>query len=116
MTDLELTSKLKSVPAPERSPEYWENFPAQVRAQLRGAGFLPARQAAGRHYYSRPRLAWGVSLAAACVIFGLVTWPSFHAVLQHEKAFRRELAQFPVNFRALMQDDHGMHYLIADQP
>jgi hypothetical protein len=111
MTDLDLESKLKSVPVPERSPEYWTDFPAQVRASLRRAPveFAPRPS-------RLPRLAWGVSLALACVIFGLASWPMFHEMFQHGRAFRRELAQLPVQLRVLMQDDHGLHYLIADQP
>ena len=111
MTDFELESKLQSVPLPERTPEYWDNFPAQVRTGLRRA---PVEYAT-RH--SRlPRLAWRGALAMACLIFFVSAWPAFHGLLQHGKAFRHELAQFPNNLRVLMQDDHGMRYLIADQP
>jgi hypothetical protein len=111
MTDFDLESKLKSVPLPERPPEYWNHFPAQVRAGLRRAPI----EYATRH--SRlPWLAWGGGFAMACVIFSLSAWPAFHGLLQNEKAFRRELAQFPGHLRVLMQDEHGLHYLIADQP
>ncbi len=111
MTDFDLESKLKSVPVPERSAEYWDDFPAQVRAGLRRA---PAEFTA-RH--SRlPRLAWGAGFAAGLCDFQLAAWPAVHGLLQNERAFRRELAQLPVHLRVLMQDEHGMHYLIADQP
>lgn len=111
MTDFDLASKLKSVPVPERPPEYWEDFPTQVRANLR----RPSAAFAARP--SRlPRLAWRAGFALACVLFSLAGWPAFHTVLQNEKAFRRELAQFPNHLRVLLQDDHGMRYLIADQP
>jgi hypothetical protein len=111
MTDFDLESKLRSVPVPERSPEYWGDFPAQVRAGLR---HTPVEFAA-RHA-RLPRLAWGGSIALACVMFCLCAWPAIHGLTQNQKAFRRELAQFPNHLRVLMQDDHGMHYLIADQP
>jgi len=117
MTDFDLESKLKGIPVPERPPEYWENFPAQVRSQIRGAGFLPARPAGSlTRHFRLPRLAWGVSVALACAIFCLTAWPAFHAALLGGRTFQRELAQLPVHLRVLMQDEHGMHYLIADQP
>ena len=111
MTDFDLESKLKSVPVPERSSEYWENFPAQVRITLRRGPveFTPRRS-------RLPRLAWRVSFALACVIFCLASWPTFHAAVQNGRKLHRELARLPSNLRVLMQDDHGMHYLIADQP
>lgn len=111
MTDFELESKLKSALLPERRPEYWDSFPAQVRAGLSRAPIEYARQ------HSRlPRLAWGMAFAMVCLIFGLSAWPAFHGFLRNEQMFRRELAQFPDHLRVLMQDEHGLHYLVADQP
>jgi hypothetical protein len=111
MTDFDLKSKLRSVPVPERPPEYWEDFPARLRANLRRPPAAFAGRPAGL-----PRLVWNTGFALACVMFSLAGWPAFHAALQNEKVFRRELAQFPGHLRVLMQSEHGMHYLIADQP
>jgi hypothetical protein len=110
MNDFELESKLKSVPLPERSEDYWENFPAQVRANLRQA----PGEFAPRNFWL-PRLAWSGGFALAGLIFTLSLWPSVHVLLQNEKAFRKELAQLPGHLRVFMQDEHGMHYLVADQ-
>ena len=111
MTDFDLESKLKSVPLPERPPEYWDGFPTQVRAGLRHAPMVYSRR-----HCRLPRMAWGMAFALACLFICLTSWPAFHATLQSGKTFRRELAQFPDHLRVLMTDDHGMHYLIADQP
>lgn len=110
MNDFELESKLKSVPLPARTEEYWENFPAQVRANFRHA---PVKFAP-RNFWL-PRLAWSGGFALACLIFTLSFWPSVHVFLQGEKTFRRELAQLPNHLRTFMADEHGMHYLVADQ-
>ena len=109
MNDFELESKLKSIRAPERTPEYWEDFPSRVRSQLRPV-FVERRQKA-----FVPRLAWGGAIALAGLVFALAFWPAFQAALKNERAVRRELAQLPKHLRVLMADEHGMHYLIADQ-
>ena len=110
MNDFELESKLKSVPVPARTEDYWENFPAQVRANLRRT----PEEFAPRHSWL-PRLAWSGGFALAGLIFILSLWSSSHVFLQKEKTFRRELAQLPGHLRVFMQDEHGMHYLVADQ-
>jgi len=110
MNDFELESKLKSVPLPERTEDYWENFPAQVRANLRHATV----ELAPRNFWL-PRLAWGSGFAAACLVFTLSLWPSVRVLVHDEKTFRHELAHLPKNLRTFMADEHGMHYLVADQ-
>ena len=110
MNDFELESKLKSAPLPERAQDYWENFPARVRLQLRRA---PAEFVPQKTFL--PRLAWSGGFAAACLVFTLSLWPSVHVLLQNEKTFRHELAQLPNHLRTFMADEHGMHYLVADQ-
>jgi hypothetical protein len=108
--DFELESRLKSIRVPERTPEYWENFPSQVRANLR-----PARATVSFRKTLLPQLAWSGGFALACLLFGAALGPVFQGVLQHEKPFRRELAQLPNHLRVFMADEHGMHYLVADQ-
>ena len=110
MNDFELESKLKSVSVPARTEDYWENFPAQVRANLR----LNRSNRMPRNTWL-PRLAWSSGFTLAGLIFALSLWPSFHVFLQKEKSFRQELAQLPGHLRVFMQDEHGMHYLVADQ-
>jgi hypothetical protein len=110
MNDFELESKLKTARVPARSEDYWENFPASVRLQLRHAPV----ELAPRNFWL-PRLAWSGGFAAACLVFTLSLWPSVRVVLQGEKTFRRELAQLPNHLRTFMADEHGMHYLVADQ-
>jgi hypothetical protein len=110
MNDFELKSKLKSVPLPARTPEYWENFPAQVRASLHRA----PGEFAPRNFWL-PRLAWSGGFALAGLIFTLSLWPSVHVLLQKEKTFRWELAQLSKHLCTFMQDEHGLHYLVAEK-
>ena len=108
MNDFELESKLKSVPVPDRSPDYWEDFPSRVRVQLRPQ-FVERQQ-----NVFWPRLAWAGGLAFACVMFAVVL-PAVNTALQKGPALRKELAELPHHLRVFMADEHGLNYLIADQ-
>jgi hypothetical protein len=111
MNDFELESKLKNIPVPERAEAYWENFPAQVRINLRRRAVIaPPRKVWW------PRLIWTGGFAAG-IAFGLWLAQSepVKQAFKQERQFRKELAQFPTHLRILMQDEHGMHYLVADK-
>ena len=110
MNDFELESKLKSVRVPERPEDYWENFPSQVRVNLRRA---PVEFAPRKNH--SPRLAWACGMTLACAIFTLMIVPAFQIALKDERVVHRELAQLPQHLRVLMADEHGLHYLVADQ-
>jgi hypothetical protein len=109
MNDFELESKLKSVRVPERPANYWKNFPSQVRVNLhRTSVVFEARKTFW------PRLAWAGGFAFGC-LFLCMTLAPVHFALKNEKVIRRELAELPNHLRVFMADEHGMHYLIADQ-
>ncbi|MGD0743555.1 MAG: RNA polymerase sigma factor [Verrucomicrobiota bacterium] len=109
MNDFDLESRLKSIPLPARTEEYWKHFPPHVRARLR-PGF------AGRPPPAFfPSWVRGGAMALAVLLFALALWPASQAVLQDARVLRRELAQFPDHLRVFMADEHGMHHLIADQ-
>lgn len=110
MNDFELESKLKSVPLPERSEDYWENFPSQVRVQLRRA----------RPHFTlqnvwRPRLAWvGVfALIFVCIQFHPLQTADA-AVTKHERHFYAQLTQLDFGLHTLMLNTHGMNYLLVE--
>ena len=108
MKDFDLESKLKSVRVPERSPEYWDDFPARVRSQLRPA------------VAARPRNAWLPRLAFAAAL--ILVFIQFHpiqsasaALTRHERQFRAQLAQLDAGLHVLMLNQHGMGYLVSDK-
>jgi hypothetical protein len=115
MNDFELETKLKSVRLPERSEDYWEHFPAQVRTNLRRAAMRPAAE-----NLWLPRCACAGALA---VILILGAWFAHCqpaqtvavALSKNENQFRRQFAQFETKLHVLMRDEHGMHYLIAEK-
>jgi hypothetical protein len=69
-----------------------------------------------------PRPAWGFGAALACLVAVLCLGRSrmpktlCFALLKNEKELRQTVRQFPGHVRALMQDEHGLHKLIEDQP
>jgi hypothetical protein len=114
MNDSELETRLKAVPLPERPEAYWEHFPAQVRANLRRASMKPAAE-----NLWLPRLAWAGSCAVLLVLaFGFVQFKPLQtvsaALSKNEKHFRAEFARFDQQLHVLMRDEHGLHYLIAE--
>lgn len=114
MNDFDLDSKLKSVPLPERSQDYWDNFPAQVRWQLRRTAPQPEA------CESWPRFAWGMGIGLACLVTGLFMlgqpWKAASsAVFKKETAIRQQIAAMPNHFRAFIADENGLHFLIAEK-
>jgi hypothetical protein len=115
MNDFDLDSKLKSVPLPERPEDYWESFPAKVRLNMRRA-----RTESARRNLWLPRAAWadGFALAVVLLFFCVQFQPlkTTSVVIQkQENHLRMQFAQFQTKLRVFMQDEHGMHYLIAEK-
>jgi hypothetical protein len=114
MNDFDLDSKLKNVPLPERPEEYWENFPSQVRANLRRAAMKPVAEDLWL-----PRLAWsgGLALAMALVFVCIQFHPlqsASIAITKHEQHFHMQLARLDAGLHVLMFNPHGMGYLLAE--
>jgi hypothetical protein len=133
MNNSDLEKKLKSARVPERTQEYWDDFPQQVTRSLRtavpgSAGFQPAgsvdvetrRQDGGAPKW-QPKLAWGFGVAFACLVIGFAIGhrhgkaeaDSF-ALLQNEKMLHEVLTMFPNRVRAIEQDEHGVRLVLSD--
>jgi hypothetical protein len=118
MNDFDLDSKLKALRVPERGEDYWGTFPARVLAKSRATPVERVQRA------WLPHLAWGSSIALACLVAGFWLGSSAghpqktvcYALIKNLKSFHAELAQFPERVRTVMQMEHGMHSLIEDQP
>ncbi len=114
MNDSELKARLKRVPVPERTEDYWQDFPAQVRVNLRRAApaYVPQNP-------RRPGLAWAGGLAVAlamvfvCVHFQPLKTASV-AITKHERHLHAELARLDAGLHVLMFNPHGMGYLLAE--
>ena len=115
MNDFELESKLKGVPLPERSEDYWENFPARVRWRLRRTA---PKQEVSESWF--PRFAWKMGVGFACLVIGLFVLnqplkAASCAIFKNERIIRQQLAELPTHLRILMADEHGLHSLVAEK-
>ncbi len=114
MNDFELEASLKSVQLPERSEEYWNDFPSRVRVQLRHSpGEFKPRSV------WRPRFQWAGAFALALAL--MYVGERFHpletaskAITKHEHNLRLQVAQLESGLRILMFNPHGMGYLLAE--
>ena len=114
MNDHELEKLLRQVPVPEPSQEYWEDFPGQVRRQLRRRRLAPDARSVWR-----VRWVWAgdFALTAALVFLCLQYHPLqtlSNAITRHERACHAQIARWDVGLRRLMLNTGGMSYLLAD--
>lgn len=120
MNDSELEGILKAGPAPDRTPEFWKDFPRRITTKLhwqarRAADPVPEKSRQVN------RLAWGLSIGMACLViaFALSHWrgrrPS-DGLLQNEKVVWEVLAMFPNQVQAIVQDENGLSLSLADEP
>ena len=115
MNDADLKNRLKNIPVPERTEEYWEDFPTRLRGQLR----RPALPAELEENWL-PQFAWKFAACTACLILGLFIFnqplkAASNAIFKKELAMRHQLTSLPQHLRVLMADNHGMYYLVADK-
>jgi len=115
MNDFDLDAKLKSAPLPERSEDYWGNFPSQVRWQLHRAA--PEQEI--RESWL-PRFAWSIGTSFACLVISLLILgqplkAASCAIFKNERIIRQHLAELPNHLRIFMADEHGLHYLVAEK-
>jgi hypothetical protein len=115
MNDSELNAKLKSVRLPERTEEYWNDFPSRIRWQLPRVTPAPALRESWL-----PRFAWGMGIGFAGLVVGLLVFSqplkiASNAIFQKEQFVRQQLAALPSHLRVLMRNEHGLHYLIAEK-
>lgn len=114
MNDFELKSALRRVPVPERTEEYWDDFPSRIRLQLRRSRteMIPVR--AGHPGWS---LATGLALALVLVFVCVEFQPlpaASAAITRHERQFHTQLAKLDAGLHKLMFNPHGMGYLLAE--
>ena len=116
MKNFDLESMVKSLRVPERGEDYWESFPQQV---LMAARHVPAEQPERQAWMPRFALSFGLALLCLFAGFGVGQTRMPQAVsyaLLNGHELRRNVAQFEARVGRLMQDEHGLHRLVEDQP
>jgi hypothetical protein len=117
MKDFDLESRIKALRAPERDADYWEAFPQRVMRELRAS---PVEQTPSQA--ALPGFLWFGRLALACLALSFCLWQSrapkvlSHALLRDKQELRLSMARIENNLGRFMQDEHGLHRLVEDQP
>lgn len=114
--DDELNELLRTARVPERTPEYWEEFPQVVLRQMH----RPVRPHAEASSFPR-RWAWGLGLAAACLVLGFFAgFRRGHAagfsaaeVAQSLKIYRELAALFPNQVQTVLLDGRSTQLVLA---
>lgn len=122
MTDSELDQKLAAARAPELESDYTDDFSRTVLVKLRSAS---TREAVAQSHWL-PRLAWSTGFALVFLIAGfaighwrgktVTTAVPASDLLANAKLINETLSLFPNRVRAIIQNEHGMHLVLADQP
>jgi len=112
MNDFDLESKLKSLRVPARTEEYWNDFPSQVRVQLR-----QARPELSERSFGGLRFAFAGGFALAlilvCIEFHPLQTVSL-AIAKQERHLHTQLARLDTGLHKLMLNTDGMGYLLAE--
>ena len=121
MKNEELDKLLKSLGAPNRPTEYWDEFPKSVIRELRRADVAGFGQAVRPR---APRLAWGLGLATACVVVGLTIgfrWgrhsiPGSAERVELNNYLREIETLFPRQIQAIVFDESGPRLILSEKP
>jgi len=117
MNDAELSQLLKSAGIPEPGAGHWEAFPGRVTTALRATRKPPTEQIRWR-----PKLAWGLSFAGACLLIGFAVghWRGAHTIeklnlVQSKKLIGEVRALFPNQVQAVIFDGNGVRLVLAEK-
>lgn len=120
--DDELNELLRAARVPERTPEYWAEFPQAIARQLR----VPRAREAASDTAPRPRpaWAWGLGLATVCLLLGFFFgFQRGHAVgfstaeiAQSQKIYRELAALFPDRVQTVQLDGRGSQIVLTSDP
>jgi hypothetical protein len=112
MNDFDLESKLRNLRVPERTEEYWNDFPAQVRVQMhRSRPELPPRSSGGLRFAFAGCFA--LALILVCFQFHPLQIVSL-TIAKQERHFHMQLARLDTGLHKLMLNTDGMGYLLAE--
>jgi hypothetical protein len=128
MNNAELERLLKSVQPPARPEGYWEEFPQRVTTRLRRGRSDSAESRGFRFWvlgFRWPRLAWGLGLAALCLVIGFslgrwrqneeATVAASSSLLQNSKVIQEVMMLFPNRVRAVVQEGDSFSVLLAEE-
>ncbi len=116
MKRFDLDAELKSVQVPERGEDYWADFPRRVTAELQSSTPQPVSRRAWMNV-----MMWNGSAAIASLALvltlGFSSAPQVIscAMVHNKQEIRTTIVQLSERVETLMQNEHGMQWLLADQ-
>lgn len=117
MNNDELDALLRRAKTPERSEEYWREFPTEVTREIRRRPQIEPE--------SKPQWAlwkWLLPVAATCVAAGFL-WGFWHRsadglstaeLERHQKVYRELAGMFPDQIRAILISEEGVQLELKD--
>jgi hypothetical protein len=119
MNNAELNKLLKSVPAPEREPDFWEQLPKRVTAKIQ---WSHQRVAAHETPPARLRIAWARCALLAGVVLVLpllfrrddAPHETFGSFAQVQKCYHEIEIMFPNQVQAIMFNEAGSRIVLAE--
>ena len=108
-----------SAAVPEPPKEYWDAFPQRVISRLPAA---PPRHLATPRRWRLVALQVALALVVLAIGFSLgrrhgpLPQADTYAALRSDKMLREVLAFFPGRVRGIVEDEHGVHLLLSEQP
>ncbi len=120
MNNSELEKLLKSAPAPDRAPEFWEEFPKRITARFHWqANRATAPETASR---GLSPLAWALGAAAVCLVFVFVnhqntniTGETVGHFAEAEKCYREIESLFPNQVQCIIFDETGPRIVLGEK-
>jgi hypothetical protein len=124
MNNSELENLFKSAPVPDRSPEYWEQFPTRVTSQLKEQSPAPGviSQLRPKHFWLTPALCGGFGLAVACLMVGffLGYWKgsglSKRQLASMQESYHELEELFPNQVQAIIFEGREVRLVLAERP
>jgi hypothetical protein len=119
MKRIDLESQIKSVRVPERDEEFFRDLPQRVLARAQAA---PEPSPLPRSFSFSLFAIQTSKFVFPAVVLGFCLWQSrmpqaaFRALQEDRQEVRVALAQVHSSLDTLMRDEHGLHYLVQDQP
>ena len=121
MNDGDIDRLLKSVKVPERTDQYWREFPKKITTKLHGQPQVDSNATARHEPWLRPALAFA-GIAIICVAVGLYLRQfgqhknlseSSPELAAARKCYQELEELFPNQVRAIVFDEHGPQMVLA---
>lgn len=121
MNNAELDKLLRTMPAPDRAPDFWEQLPKRITTQIHWRSRRDASVPAAPRTAFPSAWAWGagaIGLLLALTLTlrrGQTEGEAAGQYAQMAKCYREIAAMFPNQVQSIIFDEHGPRLVLAEQ-